>query len=112
MSACRHNSFRVHCPQCESEAMLDVYFSGQTPQQESSTMSKRTTVEVPLSFIQQARCDVCDKHTPHINGECLTCYDRENRDRLSRWCNLTVDERLDDLNQRLAEIEARNHEAT
>lgn len=59
-----------------------------------------------MAYVVQQRCDVCEKTTTWINHKCSVCRAREERERIAVWNSKTVDEKLQNLRQRIEQLEA------
>lgn len=59
-----------------------------------------------MAFVQEKYCNRCEKTTIHTNTKCNICHKREERERIAIWNSQTVDEKLQELRQRVERLEA------
>jgi hypothetical protein len=58
-----------------------------------------------MAFLDFNYCFKCEKETQHINGNCLFCCERLDRERIAKWNAQTIDEKLSNLRKRIEELE-------
>ena len=58
-----------------------------------------------MAYLNTEYCHRCERDTPHINGECGPCSERESREKIAAWNALTTEEKLIDLRKRVEHLE-------
>ena len=54
-----------------------------------------------MAFLNIQNCFTCGKETKHVNGKCVECSNLEIRKENERWHNLTLEEKVEELKDRL-----------
>ena len=60
-----------------------------------------------MVFLSEEWCEHCGQTTQHHNSQCAECSDRLRREEIAAWNAKTVDERLNNLRQRVERLERR-----
>ena len=58
-----------------------------------------------MALIRDQFCHICNKLTEHVNSYCAVCMREDKRKRIDKWNAMTVDERLNDLRERVENLE-------
>lgn len=58
-----------------------------------------------MAFIRNEHCFNCDKITTHINGKCTECIKHNENKEQERWNNLSIEDKVNELKQRLDHME-------
>lgn len=58
-----------------------------------------------MAMMNNRWCNICQATTLHNNMECINCKKRKEDERIANWNSQPIDEKLNDLRERLEKLE-------